>query len=1127
MYKNKPRSITAILSVGLTQRYGSKVLRILRWSFAASLILLMRPQLFAQTETGAIRGVVTDTQGHVIPGANVIITNIDRNIPRKTVTDSEGGYGAQYLESGRYQVRVEKKDFKTTIVSHLVLQVNQTIRADVRMEIGELKEQVTVTATESLLQSDTTVVGGQVEQRMIEDLPGRSIIGLMLLSPSTVQLGSNGFGSNQLSEFQPERGGVGININIGGYRQTGNYYLLDGVSNTDWDINAYVVQPSVESLSELRVQTSTNSAAFGQVPGGTINVVTRGGTNRVHGTLYVYPSNGFLNARPYNFSSTPQPKPGFKTTLGQFGAGFGAPVRIPFLYDGRNRTFFYAHYEGFRNPASGQSTSSIPTALARTGNLSEYGRPIYDPLNKDAQGNRVQFAGGIIPQDRLDPVALKLLAFMPVPTLPGTTNNLVQSQREPQSNNQFNLRLDHQLGKSDSLAGNYHIDSENSSADSAFGPATGNTDLVKGQTAGISETYAFNQNFINNFKFGFNRLFTSNGVANANTKNIISQLGIQGIDDDPGNWGFPQIAVSGTGVITDASNRPTTQRDNSFQFIDDATIKLGQHSVQFGMEFRDVQFNLRLANPARGTFRYTGALTAGPDPQNPTENTGLGLADFLLGFPLNATRTVGAPQGYLRSHYYAGYVGDTYRLRPHFTVLLGLRYDFFSPPTEKYHHYFNLDFSTLPNPPVLVQQGTAAAHNLPANLVQANHRNFSPRIGFAWQPIPRTVVRAAYGIYSIQEIGAMYYGLVSNGVIAQSNNSLVTTPQLTTANAFQNAEAAGVPSYNYIDPHSVTPYMQEWNANIQRELSTTTMLEVLYAGSRGTHLFRYRSFNTSFQTETGANLSPRPGNIQDLRTWPSLGPISEAETTSSSIYHSLQIRLDKRFANGVGFLNSFTWGKVLDDSEGPIQDLYVNLGAQDERNLKAERGLASFDIRKIFSSAVMLETPFGTGKRFLGKGIVGHIVGPWQLSTVISAQDGWPTDLISYDSASTIGTYHRSNVVPGQAMLLTPAQRAANGYSKYQYYNPAARSFAGPLGLGDDRRDSGPTPGVFGVSFSLLREFKMPWENHELTYRGDVSNALNTVNLGVPDPDPSSPTFGQLLASGNQRVVSMSLKYRF
>jgi hypothetical protein len=230
----------------------------LLWLMVLVSCLLFVSRMDAQTETGAIRGVVTDARGGVIQAAAVVVTNTDQGVVRRTVTDAEGGYDVQYLNPGHYKVSVEKSDFKTTVVSRIVLEVNQVARADIRMELGPVREQVTVNATESLLQSETTVVGGDVEQRMIEDLPGRSIVGLVSLSPSTAQLSGNGFGSNSLSEFQPERGGLGININIGGYRQTGNYYELDGVSNTDWDINAYVVQPSVESLSELRVQTSTN-----------------------------------------------------------------------------------------------------------------------------------------------------------------------------------------------------------------------------------------------------------------------------------------------------------------------------------------------------------------------------------------------------------------------------------------------------------------------------------------------------------------------------------------------------------------------------------------------------------------------------------------------------------------------------------------------------------------------------------------------------------------------------------------------------------------------------------------------------------------------------------------------------
>jgi hypothetical protein len=1080
---------------------------------------------FAQSAT--IVGQVLDPHGAAVAGAQVLVTNEGQGTHETLTTNDQGNYVVPFLNPGNYQVTVQAQGFTTASSGLLPLTVGQTLAFNLQLRPGSASESVTVQATESLLQSETTVVGGEIGQQLIENLPDRNLTSLVSLSPSIAQLGANGFSSNTLSEFEPANGSVGSNINIGGYRQTGNYFILDGVSDTDWDIGTTVLQPSVESLQQLRVQTSTNSAAFGEVPGGTVNIVSRSGGNSYHGLAYDYLNNSGFNAKPYNFSSAPQPKPPLHANT--FGAALGGPVFIPKLYQGRNRTFFYAHYEGFQSPSSTQSFASLPVPALPDGDrdLSAYGRTIYDPLSVDSQGNRMPFPGGIIPLSRIDPVALKLLSFMPAPTLPGITNNYVANEHAPSSGNQGNFRVDDSLGNHDSLTGTYHVAFGSSNQDSVFGPVTGTNALVRAQVLSLSETHVLTPHLMNDLTFGFNRLYAVDGVYSMNRQDIIGELGIKGIDESPSNWGFPQISASPVNVITNASNRPTNQRDNSYQLVDDATGTFSRHTIQFGFEFRPVQLNFRQANPARGTFTYTGGFTGGPNFGAPGTNTGLGFADFLLGYPSTATRTAGVAQGYLRSKYLAAYIGDTFRIRPDLTILAGLRYDYFAPPTELHNNYYNLDFSTLPNPPVLVQEGTPAAHNLPPRLVQANPLNFSPRVGIAWQPIARTVARAAYGIYRVQEIGALYYGLVSNGLTTQVSNSSPGIPEFSTANSFATAGASGPPSYNYIDPHSVTPYVQQWNAGVQRELSSSMMFEVLYAGAKGTHLFRYRSFNTAFQTETGADLPPRPGVLQQLRTWPSLGPIAESETTSSSTYNSLQLRLNRRFSNGISFLNSFTWGKALNDSDLPVQDFYENLGAQDERNLRAEKGLAFYDVRRRFSSAVLLETPFGKGKRYLHDGLAGYLVGPWQLSSIVSAQDGNPQSLVSFGSLAVFGTLQRPNVVPGQRLVLSPARRKSLGYSKYQFYNPAAVVPAGTYQLGDARRNSGPTPGIFDLDLSAAREFKLPREKGSMLFRADFANALNTVNFGIPSPDPTSTNFGQVLTTGGQRAITLSLKYTF
>lgn len=1078
---------------------------------------------FSQTETGTIRGVVTDRTGAAIEGVSVRLKNAASGLARETRSTALG-YNFLYVQPGSYEVRASRPGFAEVVMGNVTVQVNQAVRADIVMEVGSVEQSVTIAAESSLLQADNTAVGGQLDQKSVVELPGRSLLTLFAVSTSVAQLNLTGFVSNGLSPLQPSRGGVGANFNFGGYRQTGNYYILDGVSNTNWNVNSMVMFPAVESLQELRVQTSTNTAAFGQVPGGTVNVVTRSGSSQYHGEAYDYLRNDRLDARSYNFNPGVLSKSPLRQN--QFGFGFGGPV--PALA----RTFLFGHYQGLIRRSTAIATSSAPSEAARNGDLSAYGRDLYDPMSTGADGARSLFPNRQIPANRLNAVSRRLLDLTPLPTREGITNNFVGARRSLGDENQANIRIDHQLRERDFLYGTYHMTDEASSIDSPQGTITGTRTSVNAHVASVAWTRAFSPSLINNVKLGFNRLRAVDGVYNEGVRDIVGELGIEGISRDPLNWGFPNLSTGSVTIVNDSANRPTNQRDSVYQLIDDATLIRGRHSLSFGGEFRRVGFNFRQANPSRGQFRFTGAFTRGPNANTPVANSGLELADFLLGDPQQATRIEGVPQSYLRSNYQALFIGDNVRLTRRLTLIAGLRWDYFAPPTELRDNYYNLDFSTLPAAPRLVRVGVGSS-SLPERGVQANIANFAPRLGFAFQVNANTVLRSAYGIYNVQEIGAIYYNLVRNGVRTEVNDSSPLTPQLEFASAFTRPAFSATPSYYYIDPNALTPYVQQWNFSVQRELPMHMVLETLYAGAKGTHLFRYRTFNTPFQTETGANLSPRAGNIQQLRTFPALGPISALETSASSIYHSLQVRLEKRFSAGVSFVNSFTWSKSIDDADIPVSDVYQNAGAQDERNLRAERGRSFFDVGKRFSSAVILEPPVGVGRMWANRGLLGHIAGPWRISSLLTAQDGYPQNPYNFGSSATLGTVQRANVVPGQKLVLAPEERAALPVTPQrprpdlQYYNPSALTTAPTYELGTAGRNILPTPGSLTVDLALYRIFAMPWEGHNLSFRADLLNALNIVNYGIPTATPWAANFGILTSVNGMRTVTLSLKYAF
>jgi hypothetical protein len=1080
-------------------------------ALAGILSITCQPPAFAQLDTGTISGLVTDPGGGVIEKAQVLITATQTKVQRSVTTNEVGRYYVPYLSAGTYEIQVTKLGFKEAIVPHIVLDVNQTARIDVSLEVGQTSASVTVHAEAASFQTDNTTVGGVLDQRTMEELPGRDIFILLGLSTDVSNPAMNGWGGNVETGLQPGNiGSISSNLHFSGARPTANLYLLDGVTNTDWNINAMVNPASVESLDEVRVQVSTSSPAFGNAPGGTINVITRSGTNQLHWEAYDYLQNDALDARPFSFTTGLQPKGPVRQN--QFGASVGGPLV-------RNHTFFFVHFEGLENRSNQVGSSTLPTEEARNGNFSEYGSVIYDPTTLSAAGIRTPFPNDTIPSSRFNSVALKYYAFTPLPNVAGATiNNYISEQPSRTHNDQGNARLDDQIDPHDWLSGAFHINVQKADADGPLGAVTGTITQTRGWNGSVNATHVFTPSIIDAVKVGFNRLVGTDGVFGANHTNIIGELGISGLNEDPANWGFPSLYLGTYALPNDSSGSPLDQADTTYHVVNDLSIVHGRHTLQTGGEFRKIDMNYGQTSPARGQFLFSGIYTDGPNPSQPLQNTGNELADFLLGDPQQAIRTVGVTEAYLRTHYYAGYVTDNMRVNKRLSLTFGLHYGFESPPRELRNNYYNLDFSDLPAPPRLIQIGVDPS-SLPAAGIRTDRTNWSPVLGLAYQSDSKTVARLGYGIYYQQEMGAIYYDLARNGIETQVANSSILSPQLRFQSPFGSSQTA-MPSYYYIEPNSVTPYVQQWNATIQRELPFHMMMELGYVGAKGTHLFRYRSFNTAYQTETGADLPPRPGILQDLRTWPSLGPITEMESSASSIYHALHVRIERRFLNGLSFINSFTWGKSIDDASDVLQGGFKNVGAQDERDLREERGLSDFDVRLRFTSSVIWELPFGKGRRWLNNGVASYLAGPWQISSNLTAQDGFPENYVGYDLNT--GTYQRPNLVPGEPLVLPQSQRS----SPFEFYNPAAIVWPGPYTIGDAGRNILPTPGALTENLAVFRRFPLRGEGRELIFRAESLNALNNVNLGLPSPFEGQG-FGYFLTAGAMRTVTLSLKLRF
>ena len=456
---------------------------------------------------------------------------------------------------------------------------------------------------------------------------------------------------------------------------------------------------------------------------------------------------------------------------------------------------------------------------------------------------------------------------------------------------------------------------------------------------------------------------------------------------------------------------------------------------------------------------------------------------------------------------------DTFRIAPRLTVTLGGRYEYAAPYTEARDRLLNLDYSTLPAPPRLIPVRTGS---------RPDRNNFAPRAGIAWQ-LPRlfglegaTVLRAGYGIYYSPEIAVESYDLILNGLLTEANETQGDrAPVLTTRDGFPKTSASGFPSYFGLDPNARTPYVQQWNAALQRELPGKVVLELAYVGSKGTKLGRYRQFNTPAHVETGENLPPRPGDLQALRTFPSLGRIIQRQHIANSSYQSLQVKAEKNLSARFSLLASFVWSKSIDDADGVIPGLFDSVGAQDERNLRLERGLSFFNAGRRVSAGYVFRLP---AARF-----AGPLLRAWSISGTVTLQDGTPLNpfYFALDFANS-GTPNRPNIVPGQSISLPRSLRNAE-----QFFNTGAFAAPAPYTFGNAGRDTIPGPGNNIFDIALHRQFRIR-EGHTVEVRAESFNVFNHPNWGIPGPNPDfGPFFGKIFTSGEPRRMQLALRYDF
>jgi len=912
------------------------------------------------------------------------------------------------------------------------------------------------------------------------------------------QLG--GFTHDIINDVQQgSRGSVAFNPPIDGSRSTMNAFLLDGAYDTDRNTFSIAVYPPMEAVQEFRIQTSLAAAEFPQAGGGSIDVVTRSGTRQFHGSAFEYLQNEATDALGY-FDVTTLPAP--EVRQNQFGGSLGGPLP--------GHTFFFATYEGLRANLGSPAQALVPPAGPRSGDFAGQ-NPIYDPLSPDANGARLPFANNVIPPSRIDPIASSFLSqFEPLPNLNNGSGDNYVDQTPNQNRNDAGLaRLDHQFRNQSQLSGRYTLNEESNRIAGSF-PLRPTGESVRAQQAALNYTYA-GKAWLNEARLSFTRMRVYDTPESAFQTNVVQQLGVQGLSSDPANYGLPYFQLTDYSLVTDDPTLPQTQRDNLWDVSDGVSLVRGAHTIKSGFDWIHFQLNYRQSQLARGSYTYTGAFTSAT---GTPDTTGDALADFLLGYPQDTSRNVGDTQAYLRQNSYGAYVQDDWRVSPRLTLNLGLRYEYVTPFSETRGNLFNLQYSTQPDPPPpqLVQVHQA---------VRPDTRNLAPRVGLAWR-LPsvfggETVFRAGYGIYYNPEIAVETYDLLLNGILVQNNiTDGSQTPVLTTRNGFPQTASTGFPTYFGIDPGAPTPYVQQWNAGFQHEFAGHILGEVSYVGSKGTHLGRFRQFNTPLQTETGADLAPRPGDIQSLRTWPGLGEIVQRQHIANSSYNALQVKAEKRMTGHVSLLASFVWSKSIDDADTVIPGSYESVGAEDENNLRLERGLSFFNVGRRISGGYVVNLPRVNA--------LGPALRNWQVSGIVTLQDGTPVNVFYYAfDPSNTGLPNRPDLAPGQPLTLPRSQR-----NTQEFFNTAAFTAPAPYTFGNAGRDilNGPGNNIFDMA--LHRRFAIP-ERGSVEFRAEAFNVFNHPNWGIPGPyvDFGAPFFGGILGAGSPRRMQFALRYDF
>ncbi len=907
--------------------------------------------------SGTISGHVTDASGASLPNAIVLITEQQTGVATSTATNSSGFYSVTLLKPGVYSIQVTVPGFNVAVRKDLTLQVAQVLEQDFRLAVGNVQQQVTVTGGAPLLNTETTDLGNVISRAPLIQLPlnGRNFSQLALLVPGTNGGEVNGTRSTGSGN---ETARNGANIVADGARATFNTYLIDGLNDNDQLIGTIKVFPNLEDVQEFKVQIGNYDAEY-MSGGAVINVTTASGSNQFHGSAFEFIRNSALDTRQY--FDAPNTIPPYKQN--QFGGSLGGPIR-------RNKMFFFGDYQGLRIHEAFSAILSEPTAALRSGDFSQFPAVIYDPTTYNSASNtRQPFANNVIPKTRLNPVALALLATMPLPNLPGEVNNLRVNALEADAQNQFDVRFDNVISSKDSMFARYTYGTANITYPDtpvlingnlnplAFAVPSSNTlrhNQDPSQQATVQEIHIFSPTLSNQLAVGYTRE-ALNVVPLDAGYNTSQKLGLLGSDSPGQGDALASFTISGFSGYSSA-NMPEIVPQNTEEYSDTVSRVHGAHVSTFGLDVIHNNFGFLQVTNLYGALSWTGSYSN--NPARPS-GTGSGFADFLLGLPSSSSKTSLVAPPVLSYTEFGGFVQDTWRTTPRLTITSGLRYDLFTNPVERENR--QSDFVPGPNGFVGIANGgstvaIAGQGGVSAGILRTQSTNFSPRIGLAYRMGEKTVLRGAYGLFYFDEQGTggsarlfiNYPEITTNSVTCTS-----TVPCLNTSSGIPNTAGAGVlPQVTYMPVSNPTSNVQQWNLTLERQLSSALVVRGSYVGSHGGDL------NIALNPDTAY---PGPGTVAARQPYTAYSSISGWQPIGISNYNALQLSAENRLDHGLYFMAAYTYSRSLDEGAGGNSSSSESRSnVQNPRDVSAEYGLSDFNYSHRFTDSTIYQLPVGT-----------------------------------------------------------------------------------------------------------------------------------------------------------------------